>query len=83
MLTREEVEKKVDAKLSFYKHLIVYICINSMLLIINILTSYGEWWFYWVSLFWGIGLIINFLEVFAFNKKEIREKMIEKEMNKK
>ena len=51
----------------------------------NIVFSPGEWWFYWVTAFWSIGLLIHFLKTFVFSKKldeDYRDRMIEKEMEK-
>ena len=78
-------EKKVDEKIGFYRHLYSFIVVNVILLIINLIFFEGEWWFYWVTLFWGIGLVSHFIKTFIvfdkFNEKH-RESMIEKEMEK-
>ena len=78
-------EKRVDEKIGFYRHLYSFIVVNVILLIINVLFFKGEWWFYWVTFFWGIGLVSHFIKTFIvfdkFNEKH-RENMIEKEMEK-
>ena len=78
-------EKRVDEKIGFYRHLYSFIVVNAILLIINVLFFKGEWWFYWVTFFWGIGLVSHFIKTFIvfdkFNEKH-RENMIEKEMEK-
>ena len=78
-------EKRVDEKMSFYHHLYSFIAVNVILIVINVLFSRGEWWFYWVTLFWGIGLVSHFLKTFVFFEKfdeKYRDQMIEKEMEK-
>lgn len=78
-------EKRVDEKMGFYRHLYSFIAVNIILIIINILFSRGEWWFYWVTLFWGIGLVSHYLKTFVFFEKfdeKYRDQMIEKEMEK-
>ena len=77
-------EKRADEKIGFYKHLGSFITVNVILLAINVLTSPGEWWFYWITVFWGIGLLAHFLRTFIFNGRldDNRDKMIEKEMEK-
>ena len=78
-------EKRVDEKIGFYRHLYSFIVVNVILLVINILFSRGEWWFYWVTFFWGIGLVSHFIKTFiVFDKfdEKHRESMIEKEMEK-
>ncbi len=78
-------ERRVDEKIGFYRHLYSFIVVNVILLVINILFSRGEWWFYWVTFFWGIGLVSHFIKTFiVFDKfdEKHRESMIEKEMEK-
>ena len=62
-------EKRVDEKMGFYRHLYSFIAVNIILIIINVLFSRGEWWFYWVTLFWGIGLVSHYLKTFVFFEK--------------
>ena len=80
-----KAEKRVDEKISFYRHLYSFIGVNVLFFIMNIVFSPGEWWFYWVTAFWSIGLLIHFLKTFVFSKKldeDYRDRMIEKEMEK-
>ncbi len=80
-----KAEKKVHEKISFYHHLFSYVVVISILFIINYLFTPNEWWFYWVALFWGIGVLFNYLKVFIIYDKfdELyRDNMIEKEMEK-
>lgn len=81
----KKAEKRADEKIGFYRHLYSFITVNVILIIMNLITSPGEWWFYWITVFWGIGLIGHFLKVFVFAPKidgDYRDKMIEKEMEK-
>ena len=78
-------EKRVDEKMDFYRHLYSFVAVNIVLIVINVLFSRGEWWFYWVTLFWGIGLVSHYLKTFVFFEKfdeKCRDQMIEKEMEK-
>lgn len=55
----------------FYRHLTVYIIINSFIVILNISNlDSGESYFHWKNFltlfFWGIGLFIHGFCVFAF-----------------
>ena len=75
---------RVDEKIGFYRHLESFIIVNVIFIVMNVLFSPGEWWFYWITGLWAIGLIIHFLKTFVFvgtldNK---RDDMIEKEMEK-
>ena len=62
----EQAHERVQSLKGFYTNLITYVVINSFLALINAITTPGNWWFYWVSIFWGIGLLFHALDVFAF-----------------
>lgn len=79
----EKAEKRANEKIDFFKHLYSYLVVNFILFALNFLTSPNDWWFLWVALFWGIGLISHFLRVYVIDEKVLggyREKMVEKEM---
>lgn len=52
----KRVRKRVKELRDFYQHVIIYLAVNVMLIIINLISSPDALWFYWVSIFWGIGL---------------------------
>lgn len=82
----ERARKRVEAIKGFYIHLLIYLFVNAGLLLINVLTSPGSWWFYWPLLGWGIGLAVHAIGVFGvgnwfskeWEEREIR-KILEKE----
>jgi hypothetical protein len=41
----------------FRNHLIVYVAVNLLLLVVNLLTTPGRLWFVWPLVGWGIGLV--------------------------
>ena len=77
-------EARVDEKIGFYRHLKSFLIVNVILLLVNAVSSPGYWWFYWITLFWGIGLVGHFLKTFVFVDRfdEKRDEMIENEMRK-
>lgn len=78
-------KKRVDALKGFYAHLISYVAVNAMLFAINAVTSWGTWWFFWVTVFWGFGLMWNAIAVFLFEGavgKNWEEKKIKEYMEK-
>jgi len=83
----EKAKKRVEEIKGFYSHLIVYLCVNVALLIINLVTSSGTLWFYWPLLGWGIGLFFHGMGVFVFSKfpgkrwEERKIKEVMKEMD--
>lgn len=64
----QEAKKRVEEIKGFYGHLFAYIGVNITLLVINLVTSPLNLWFYWVSLFWGIGLFWHAMGVFVFSR---------------
>jgi len=83
--------KRVNEIKGFYSHLFSYVGVNVVLLAINLVTSPYVLWFYWVSVFWGIGLFWHAMGVFVFGKftgaswekKKIEEVMEEMDRKKK
>jgi hypothetical protein len=81
--------KKVKARKSFYINLINYVIVNLLLALINYINFSGNWWFYWVSIGWGIGIIFHAFSVFGmggyfgddWEKRKIKE-IMEKENQK-
>ena len=80
----KKAEQRADAKIGFYHHLYGFITANIVLFILNAVTSFGEWWFYWITFIWAIGLILHFLKVFVLaDKLDVdRDRLIEDEMKK-
>lgn len=80
----ERAQKRVKELKSFYGNLISYCIIIPFLIILNLISSPRNIWFYWPMLGWGIGLVAHGMSVFAIGKgweeKKIRE-ILEKQNN--
>jgi hypothetical protein len=50
--------------LGFKIHFAAYVAVNLLLIVINLLTTPGEYWFYWPLLGWGIGIVAHGLAVY-------------------
>ena len=50
----------------FYSHLGTYLVLGLFFFILNAITSFGHWWFYWPMLGWGIGLGLHAVRTFAY-----------------
>ena len=81
-----EAKESVKELKDFYRNLMTYVAINILLIIINLVTSPDSLWFYWVTIFWGIGLVLHASKVFIlkgrFLGKEWEERKIKKMMEK-
>lgn len=75
--TQEEIRldraiKRVKALKGFYKHLIIYVAVNSALLFIKYYQLQPDENFFEIATFstlfyWGIGLVLHAINVFAKN----------------
>ncbi|RTY92400.1 2TM domain-containing protein [Flavobacterium sp. GT3R68] len=66
----EAAERKVKRLKGFYTHLVIYLCVNIIIVFINFDDlAPGESYFkmenFYTAFFWGIGLLINGLSVFG------------------
>ncbi len=61
-----KAKKRVKKVKEFYIHLIIYICVNSFLIIVNLLNSSSGYWFIFPLLGWGIGLLSHAAGTFNF-----------------
>ncbi len=81
----QRAKKRVEAKMGFYIHLAVYIGVNILLIIINLITSPQYLWFLWPLFGWGIGVFFHGMSIFVFSGRKfkgIKERMIEQEIKK-
>lgn len=77
----QRAQKRVEAKVGFYRHLTIYITVCILLIIINFSTSTEYLWFIWPLMGWGFAVLLHALRVFGFSgKSSVTEQMIEKEM---
>ena len=82
---RSRAEKRVDDKIKFYRNLTAYVSVNAMLAIINWYFTPQFWWVAFPLLFWGIGVLKDFLTAFVFvnmDNESYRERKIQEEMEK-
>ncbi len=76
-----EARKRVEEKKGFRTHLIVYICVNILLVIIWATTDAGYPWFVFPLGGWGIGILFHFLGIFVFSQQSNWDRReIEKEV---
>lgn len=73
----EEARRRVEARIGFFVHLLVFVVVNVIFVIIA-----GEDWL-WVTLFWGIGLLMHGLGTFVGTTdagQAWKERQIQKEL---
>jgi sensor histidine kinase YesM len=65
----ERAQKRMKEIKSFYGNLISYCIVIPFLIIVNLMTSPDDIWFYWPMLGWGIGLAAHGMSIFAIGKR--------------
>lgn len=74
---------RAKAKFGFYRHLVVYLVVNTLLFLINLTTSPDHFWAIWPLIGWGVAVAFHALNVFVFGRgSEIVERLAEEEMRK-
>jgi hypothetical protein len=76
----EEAKIRVKEVKDFYRNLLTYAGVNILLIIINLVTSPENLWFYWVTIFWGIGIVLHASKVFVFKDKFLGKTWEEKKI---
>ena len=77
---RESAIKRLKAKREFWQHVVIYVLVNSLLVVIWAVTNEGTYfWPMWPLLGWGIGLAMHAWDTF---RRPISEEAIRKEMEK-
>jgi hypothetical protein len=65
----EEAKAIVKAKKDFYRDLITWAVVNTVLVIIWALSGRGYPWFLWPLGIWGAFVLFHFIRVFVFEQK--------------
>lgn len=60
---QQTAESRVDARLGFYSHALIYTAVIGLLWLINAAGSAETWWAIWPTAGWGIGLLAHGLRV--------------------
>ncbi|MFC6238083.1 2TM domain-containing protein [Longivirga aurantiaca] len=75
---RVAARRRLEEKRKFSGHLATYVVVNAFLVGIWYWNGAGSFWPGWVMAGWGIGLVLNFWEVYL--RRPITEADIEAEM---
>jgi len=73
---------RVEARLGFYRHATIYVAVNLLLAVLNLIRTPDRLWFQWPLFGWGIGLLAHGVSVFSYrwNHPASKERMIQREM---
>ena len=76
----EAAKARVKELRDFYRNLLTYVGVNILLIIINLITSPGSLWFYWVTIFWGIAILLHASKVFIIKGKYLGKEWEERKI---
>ncbi|WP_275140745.1 2TM domain-containing protein [Elizabethkingia meningoseptica] len=83
-LAYKKAAKRVSEIKDFYSNLISYCCVMPFIVVINLMTSRGFYWFVFPLFGWGMGVVIHGFTVFGIGKsweeRKIQE-LMDKEKN--
>jgi hypothetical protein len=72
---------RVEARLAFYRHVMIYVVVNLLLAVLNLVRNPQHIWFPWVMFGWGIGVLAHALNVYSYRwLGSRREQMIQREL---
>lgn len=60
----QRAKQRVDRLKAFYWSLGMFVLVNLLLFAIDALTG-GGWWFFWVTIFWGFGVVVQAVTIFG------------------
>ena len=81
-MTEEEARKRVKEIKGFYGHFTSYVVVSIFFFALNMLTSPGEFWFFYPMLGWGIGLGIHAMNTFnPFGSPDWEERKVQELMD--
>lgn len=64
-----KMKDKTEDIQGFFQHLIVFVVVNVVLIVVNLLSAPDTIWFYWVTGFWAIGLVIQGFDAFSVDRR--------------
>ena len=56
----------------FVIHFATYLAVNALLIVINLATTPGKYWFYWPLLGWGLGIVGHAYGVLRHSRRSLR-----------
>ena len=72
-----QAQKRVKEIREFYEHLTVYVLVNPIVIVVNLMTSPGYLWFIWCLMGWGIAIVLHGLKVFSFPPFFSKKRLVE------
>jgi hypothetical protein len=65
----QRAKKRVVALRGFYVHLGVYVLVNLLLFVLDIMIFPTSLWFYWPLLGWTVAIVVHAFSVFGYGRR--------------
>lgn len=65
--TESQAPRETRSQAAFRGHFTTFLLMGAFLFTLNVLTSFGDWWFYWPLFFWGWGLIAHYVAAYGLH----------------
>src|SRR5438270_2010149 len=75
---RAAARKRLEARRDFRSHLVAYVVVNSLLVVVWLITGAGYFWPAWVIACWAAGLLIHAWDVYV--QRPVTEHDVDEEM---
>lgn len=76
----EKIRQRVRRIRNFYSALLTFVGVNILLLVINLIFSPHDLWFYWVTIIWGVVLIIQAINTFTIKNEFLGQEWEERKI---
>ena len=67
-----EAARRLFHDRGFVIHFAAYVAVNALLIVINLVTTPGKYWFYWPLLGWGLGIVGHAFGVLRHSRRSLR-----------
>ncbi len=61
----KKAKLRVEELKGYYTHLGIYFIVNIFLFLLDVFNDPSQWWFYWTTLGWGIGIAAHTFAIFG------------------
>ena len=68
----EAAARRLFPDRGFVIHFAAYLAVNALLIVINLATTPGKYWFYWPLLGWGLGIVGHAFGVLRHSRRSLR-----------
>jgi hypothetical protein len=62
---RQRPQRQAPTPRKFWMHLAIFLVVNAGVITLNLVRTPDRYWFQWVLLGWGAGLLLNAYQVFG------------------